>query len=434
MTSTDPSAPPTAAVTRGEGADHADHTGQADHAGQADHTDHEAHEDAVRDLVDELAPALVPGLVALRRDLHAHPELGHHEHRTTQLLAERLEAAGLAPQLLPGTGLVCDVGDPAAAPVVLRADIDALPVTETSGVPFASTTPGTTHACGHDVHTVVVLGAALVLVEAHRRGLLGGRVRLLFQPAEEVTPGGAVEVLATGVLEGAQRFYAVHCDPRLDVGRVGLRHGAITSASDHVRVRLRGSGGHTSRPHLTGDLVFALGQVVTSLPAVLSRRLDPRTGVNLTWGRVEAGNAPNAIPVQGCVEGTLRVLDVAAWKEAGDILREVVASVAAPYAVEAVVEITPSVPPVDNDEDSVRAFQHAARLVLPEGAEARTEQSLGGEDFGWYLQDGAPGALARLGTRSPGGRTFDLHQGDFVADEGAVEVGVRLVAAVALLG
>jgi len=391
-------------------------------------------EATIRAVVDELVPGLVPELVAVRRDLHAHPELGHHEHRTTQLLAERLEAAGLVPQLLPGTGLVVDVGDPAAAPVVLRADLDALPVPETSGVPFSSTTPGVTHACGHDVHTVVVLGAALLLAEAHRRGLVPGRVRLLFQPAEEVTPGGALEVLATGVLEGAQRFYAVHCDPRLDVGRVGLRHGAITSASDHVRVRLRGNGGHTSRPHLTGDLVFALGQVITSLPAVLSRRLDPRTGVNLTWGRVEAGGAPNAIPVEGCVEGTLRVLDVAAWKEAGALLEEVVASLASPYDVEAVVEVTPSVPPVDNDEESVRVLQHAARLVLPEGTEARTEQSLGGEDFGWYLQDGAPGALARLGTRTPGGRTYDLHQGDFVADEGAVEVGLRLLAAVALLG
>ena len=391
-------------------------------------------EASVRAVVDELVPGLVPEMVAVRRDLHAHPELGHHEHRTTQLLAERLAAAGLAPQLLPGTGLVVDVGDPEAAPVVVRADLDALPVPETSGVPFASTTPGVTHACGHDVHTVVVLGAALLLAQAHRRGLVPGRVRLLFQPAEEVTPGGALEVLATGVLEGAQRFYAVHCDPRLDVGRVGLRHGAITSASDHVRVRLRGRGGHTSRPHLTGDLVFALGQVITSLPAVLSRRLDPRTGVNLTWGRVEAGNAPNAIPVEGCVEGTLRVLDVAAWKEAGALLEEVVASLASPYDVEAVVEVTPSVPPVDNDEESVRALQRAARVVLPEGTEARTEQSLGGEDFGWYLQDGAPGALARLGTRTPGGRTYDLHQGDFVADERAVEVGLRLLAAVALLG
>jgi len=389
---------------------------------------------AVRALLDELLPGLLPELVALRRDVHAHPELGHHEVRTTTLLARRLEAEGLRPQLLPGTGLVCDVGDEDAPPVVLRADIDALPLDERSGLPFASTTPGAAHACGHDVHTTVVLGAGLVLAEAQRRGLLRGRVRLLMQPAEEVTPGGALEVLATGVLDDVVRYFAVHCDPRLDVGQVGLRHGPITSASDHVMVRLRGRGGHTSRPHLTGDLVYALGQVVIALPAVLSRRLDPRTGVNLTWGRIQAGAAPNAIPAEGCVEGTLRVLDVAAWQEAGAIVEEVVAGVTAPYRVDAQVELTRSVPPVDNDEAAVRSFQHAARAVLPEGAEARTEQSLGGEDFGWYLQEGRPGALARLGTRTPGGRTYDLHQGDFVADEGAVEVGVRLLAAVALLG
>lgn len=389
----------------------------------------------VRGLLDEVLPALEPELLALRRDLHAHPELGHSEHRTTQVVAERLEAAGLTPRLLPGTGLVCDVGDPAAAPVVLRADLDALPITETTGLPFASTVPGVAHACGHDVHTAVVLGAGLVLATAAERGLLPGRVRLLFQPAEEITPGGALEVISTGVLEGVQRFYAVHCDPRLDVGEVGLRHGAITSASDHVLVRLTGRGGHTSRPHLTGDLVYALGQVVVTLPALLTRRLDPRTGANLTWGRVEAGNAANAIPVEGRIEGTLRVLDVAAWQHAGTVISDAVSQVVAPYDVEAVVELTHSVPPVDNDEDSVRAFQHAARVALPEGAEARTEQSLGGEDFGWYLQDGgAPGALARLGTRAPGGPTYDIHQGDFVADERALAVGVRLLTAVALTG
>ncbi|MEJ5914802.1 amidohydrolase [Pseudokineococcus sp. 1T1Z-3] len=393
-----------------------------------------ARDEVVAGLVEELVPPLVAELVELRRDLHAHPELGRREHRTTQVLADRLVAAGLRPQLLPGTGLVCDVGDADAAPVVLRADLDALPLTETSGVPFASTSPGVAHACGHDVHTAVVLGVGLALAQAQARGAVPGRVRLLFQPAEEITPGGALDVLATGVLDGVHRFYAVHCDPRLDVGGVGLRHGPITSASDHVLVRLSGRGGHTSRPHLTGDLVFALGQVVTSLPGVLSRRLDPRTGVNLTWGRIEAGGAANAIPAEGCVEGTLRVLDVAAWKQAGQLLQEVVAGVAAPYDVEATVEVTPSVPPVDNDEESVRALQHAARLVLAEGAEARTEQSLGGEDFGWYLQDGAPGALARLGTRTPGGRSYDLHQGDFRADEDAIEVGVRLLLAVALLG
>jgi len=380
----------------------------------------------------ELPADLREELVAVRRDLHAHPELGNGEYRTTGVVVGRLQQAGLDVKRLPGTGLLCDIGDVTAAAVALRADLDALPVAEISGVEFTSTVPGVAHACGHDVHTTVVLGAGLVLAEMHARGALPGRVRLMFQPAEEVTPGGAMDVIAAGGLEGVSRLFAVHCDPRLDVGRVGLRAGPITSASDHVLVRLSGPGGHTSRPHLTADVVFALGQLAVTLPGVLGRRLDPRSGVNLTWGRIDAGIAPNAVPTSGEIEGTLRVLDVHAWEEAGDLIDAAVRHIVAPYGVEAEVVLTRSVPPVDNDAASVHLLQLAAHDELGADAEAPTEQSLGGEDFGWYLRHGVPGALARLGTRTPGGRSYDLHQGDLVIDEAAIGVGVRLLVATAL--
>lgn len=374
---------------------------------------------------------LADELVAFRRDLHAHPETGHNEHRTTQKVAERLQSAGLEPQLLPGTGLLCDIGTPRGRTVGLRADLDALPLHEETGLPYASVHEGVAHACGHDVHTTAVLGAGLALAELDRRGLLGGRVRLIFQPAEEVMPGGALTVVANGGLDGVDRAYAVHCDPSNDVGTVAIRPGAITSAADFVQVRLHGEGGHTSRPHLTQDLVFALAQVITQTPAVLSRRLDPRAGVALVWGRVAAGAASNAIPRSGEVAGSLRCLDAAVWARAGALVAEAVHEIVAPYGVTAEVVHTRGVPPTVNDPDAVLLVEEAVIGELGEGSVALAEQSLGGEDFAWMLEK-VPGAMMRLGTRTPGGRTYDLHQGDFVVDERATVVGARVLSAIAL--
>ena len=378
-------------------------------------------------------------LVAVRRDVHAHPELARTEVRTTRVLAERLRAAGLVPRLLEGSGLVCDIGRTgahgfgAAVPAVaLRADIDALPLDDACGLPFASTVPGVAHACGHDVHTAVVLGAGLVLARLHDDGLLPRPVRLIFQPAEEVMPGGSLDVLDQGGLDGVERIFAVHAEPKIDVGQVGTRIGPITSASDAITVTLTSPGGHTSRPHLTGDVVYALGQVITQVPAVLGRRLDPRSGVNLTWGAVHAGVAHNAIPGTGTVAGTLRCLDVRAWERAGEVLDEAVQQVVAPYDVEVDLEHVRGVPPVDNDEACTATLEAAARDLHGPDAVLLTEQSLGGEDFAWYLTK-VPGAMARLGTRTPGGRTFDIHQGDLEVDERAIGVGMGLLARAATL-
>jgi amidohydrolase len=384
-------------------------------------------------MTSDLTPLFVPyaeEIVAFRRDLHAHPETGHQEVRTTARIARRLEAAGLTPQPLPGTGLICDVG-PQGPVVLLRADIDALPLSDESGLAFASTVPGVSHACGHDVHTSAVLAAGLVLADLDRLSALPGRVRLVFQPAEEVMPGGALDVIAAGGLDGVERAFALHCDPSSDVGTVSLRAGAITSAADHVLVRLHGSGGHTSRPHLTEDVVFALSQVATQLPAILSRRLDPRAGVALVWGRMTAGGAANAIPRSGEIEGTLRCLDQEVWSAAGALLAEVAHEVVRPYGVRAEVLHTRGVPPTVNDPEAVLVAEQAVVTELGEGAVRVAEQSLGGEDFAWILEK-VPGVMMRLGTRSPGGRTYDLHQGDFVADERAIGIGARVLAAVAL--
>ncbi|WP_326635820.1 M20 family metallopeptidase [Streptosporangium sp. NBC_01755] len=371
-------------------------------------------------------------LINFRRDLHMHPELAFAEYRTTQRIAERLTAAGLAPSVLPrGTGLLCDVGSGDGPTVALRADIDALPVPDEKDVSYSSTVPGVCHACGHDVHTAVLLGTSLFLAQQAEAGLLPGRVRLIFQPAEEL-PGGALEVMASGGISGVDRIFGLHCDPRLDVGKVGLKAGPITSACDRVTIRVSGPGGHTARPHLTADLVFALAKILTELPAALSRRVDPRSSLSLVWGRVEAGSVANAIPDDGIAEGTVRCLDEAAWHAAPDMIKSLLESVAGAYGVEAEMDYARGVPPVVNDKVSVQMLAEAAEGVLGEGSSVPTEQSLGGEDFGWYLES-IPGAFARLGTREPGtAHLADIHQGTFDVDESAIGTGVRFLAATAL--
>lgn len=368
-------------------------------------------------------------LIALRRDLHAHPELSWREIRTTALVAARVERAGWRVTELPRAGLVAEIGD--EGPVVaLRADLDALPVPDLTDDPWASSVDGVTHACGHDVHTASLVGAAIALGKAHERALLRGRVRLLFQPAEEVMPGGALSLIEGGALTGVDRIFGLHCDPSLDVGRVGLREGPITGAADHLEVQLSGSGGHTSRPHLTEDLTYALAKVVTELPAILSRRLDPRAGVSVVWGIVQSGSAHNVIPATGRIGGTVRMLDAVAWSEAEKLVPVLVEQIVAPYGVHAQVDYQRGVPPVVNDVESIVALAHAVEEVLGVAGHVPTQQSLGGEDFGWYL-DRVAGAMGRLGTRTPGGPTYDLHQGNLRVDERAVAIGAKVLAHVA---
>jgi amidohydrolase len=371
-------------------------------------------------------------LIEFRRDLHAHPEIGYHEHRTTRRVALRLAAAGLRPMLLPkGTGLICDVGDPASGPVVaLRADLDALPIQDEKAVPYRSTVPNVCHACGHDVHTTILLGTGLYLAEQAKENPLPGRVRLIFQPAEEI-PGGALDVLAAGGIAGVDRIFALHCDPQLDVGKVGIRTGAITAACDKITVRVTGPGGHTARPHLTADLVFALGKLITELPAALTRRVDPRSSLSLVWGRVSAGTAANAIPDDGVVEGTVRCLDDEAWQVAPDLLKALIESVAGAYGVIAELEYQRNVPPTVNEAVSSAMFSTAAQRVLGADSVTSTPQSLGGEDFAWFLES-IPGALARLGVRTPGSASLDIHQAAFDVDERAIGLGVKLMAETSL--
>ena len=378
-------------------------------------------------------------LVAIRRDIHAHPEVGNAEHRTTAKVIEVLESCGLVAKVLPiGTGAWCDVlpygdlfDDTAAGLVGLRADLDALPIPDGSAVDFASKVPGVAHACGHDVHTTVVLGVGMILARLREDGLLRRGVRLIFQPAEETSPGGAVDAIDGGVLTDLSEIYALHCDPRTDAGQIALKTGPVTSAVSQISVTLTGSGGHTSRPHLTQDVVAALGALVTQTPLVFSRRVDPRSGVSMMWGRITAGSAPNAIPSSGQVQGTLRALTTSGWEQAKAMLPEVVTQVVAPFGVEARVTINEGTPPAVNAQSGVDRLAAAGEAMLGPGGVTATEQSLGGEDFSWMLQQ-VPGAMARLGVRTPGSASWpDIHHPSFRVDESCIDVGLKVLADVA---
>jgi amidohydrolase len=360
-------------------------------------------------------------LVAWRRHIHSHPELGRQEFATTQFVASHLADAGLNPKVLAGgTGLICDFGPEQGPRIALRADMDALPMADRTGMPYASQVPNVAHACGHDAHTAVLLGTALALNSVPE---LPVGVRLLFQAAEELMPGGAIDAIAAGAINGVSRIFALHCDPRLAVGRVAVRQGPITSAADHIEVTLHSQGGHTSRPHLTGDLVYALGTLITGLPGVLSRRIDPRTSTVMVWGAVNAGVAANAIPQTGMLAGTVRTANRDTWLTLEAIVGEAITALLAPLGVEHTLNYKRGVPPVVNEEISTRILTHAIEAVGPEVL-ADTRQSGGGEDFSWYLEE-IPGAMARLGVWSGRGPQLDLHQPTFDIDERALAVGVR---------
>lgn len=342
------------------------------------------------------------------------------EYNTTEYLTGVLTEHGMTPTLFPGTGLMVDIGPSEGERLAFRADIDALPLTETTGLDYSSTVPGVAHSCGHDIHTVIALALACALNSID----LPLGIRVIFQPAEEVMTGGATDVIQFGGLEGVHAIYALHVEPKLKVGRVGVRAGAITSASDVIEVRVRGEGGHTSRPHLAKDVVYALGKLVTELPTLLSRRVDPRTGTVLVFGTINAGFASNAIPESGIVSGTLRTADIGTWRSMRPLIGELVAQVLAPTGVEHELIYNPGVPPVLNDDVATALLASAARDLDPQSV-VQAPQSSGGEDFSWYLEH-VPGSMARLGCWSGQGPRQDLHQSDLNVDERCIGVGVKL--------
>lgn len=385
--------------------------------------------------LDRWLSARGPELVAVRRHIHAHPELSGQEFKTSALIMRTLSDAGLAPQLLPKrNGVICDIpGNGSEKRIIaLRADLDALPLPDTKDVSYKSTVDGACHACGHDVHTTILIGVGLALDQLSKRGQLPGTVRLLFQPSEEATPSGALDVIAAGGVKNVSAIFGLHCAPQLPVGLVGVRSGPFTAAADLVEVRLSGPGGHTARPHLTADLVHALSRVVVDVPALLDRRVDPRAGVSMVFGAIRAGEAANAIPIEGFARATVRVLNREAWQDVQAIVEKLIRDVVAPTGAEVTIDYRRHVPPVVNDRLATAVIAGAAGAALGPDRVVEAELSMGGEDFAFY-QEHVPGSMMRLGVGIPGSPVkFDIHQSAFDADERAIGHGVRVMVHTAL--
>jgi len=371
------------------------------------------------DYVRSIATRVAPRAVELRRAIHRRPELGRHEFATTQLVVRALAAAGIDSRVRPAaTGLTADMGDGGSL-VGFRADLDALPIHEQTGLPFASELPGLMHACGHDAHTAIAVGIALALEEL---GPLPGRVRFVFQPAEELFPGGADELLGEGAIDGVQAIIAFHVDPTIPPGQIGFKTGPITSSSDRFVITVDGPGGHTARPHDSVDTIFAAGQVITQLPAMLDRLVDARLPLSLVFGRVQGGMVGNVIPTSVELSGTCRSLDHDTWERMPKLIERLVHEIVAPLGAAATISYDVGIPPVINDQFVVAEVEYAVSSVLGTHAVALTHASLGAEDFSYFLQE-IPGALFRLGAQRPDRKT-DLHSAWFDIDEAAIEIGI----------
>lgn len=367
------------------------------------------------------ARAFAPDAVRMRRDLHRHPEVAWTERRTTYRIAEALSGYGLDPIVrADSVGLTVEVGT--GSPIVgFRADIDALPIHEGTGAPYRSQIDGVMHACGHDAHAAIAVGIARTLAMLDD---LPGTARIIFQPAEEELPSGAVTLIEEGVLEHLAALIAFHVDPTIPPGVVGLKAGAITSAADKLHIRLSGPGGHTSRPHRTVDLVHVAARIVIDLPVLVRSELDPRQHLAMVFGRISGGDTANAIPTEVDISGTARVQESEVWNGIAEIIDRQIEAIAAPFGAGIEVSHLRGAPPVDNDAAVIEIIKSAASTVLgPKGVQP-TPQSMGSEDFAWFLEH-VPGALIRLGA----GRNqhpVDLHSPTFEIDETAIEHGIAV--------
>lgn len=373
-----------------------------------------------------VSTALRTRLVALRRDLHQHPELSFAEQRTSDVLARQLES--LAPARIhrvARTGLIARIaGKDSRAPVVaIRGDIDALPIQEATGLPFASTNAGVMHACGHDVHATWAIGAAALLIAAPA----DGDVLVVLQPAEEIGEG-AIAVLESGVLDDARAIFGAHVDRRFLVGQVVAQAGPLAASADVFDIALIGQGAHGARPHESADPIVCMAAIISALQTIVSRRVNPAIPAVVTVGMVSAGTAPNVIPDRAELRGTLRATDNETRALLQAEVRDICGHIAAAHRVEAKVTFSSGVPPVVNDVRASAWAVEAAAAVL--GADAIVPlgfTNMAAEDFACYQRQ-IPGCFLRVGAREPGEPVIAAHSPQFDVAEGAIFVGAAVLA------
>ncbi|HLP90704.1 MAG TPA: M20 family metallopeptidase [Nostocaceae cyanobacterium] len=379
--------------------------------------------------IKDLATTLAPRLVEIRRHLHAHPELSGQEYQTAAFVAGVLSSSGLHVEEGVGkTGVVGEIqGNYPNHPVLaIRTDMDALPIQERTGLEFASRTEGIMHACGHDVHTTVGLGTAMVLAEIAAE--LGGKVRFLFQPAEEIAQG-ANWMVENGAMKDVAAIFGLHVFPSIPAGSVGIRYGALTAAADDLEIVILGESGHGARPHEAVDAIWIAAQVITALQQAISRTQNPLRPVVLSIGQIKGGRAPNVIADKVQLLGTVRSLHPETRTQLPNWIENIVASVCNSYDAKYQVNYRLGVPSVQNDYTLTQLLQSAAEEAWSsDRVQVLPEPSLGAEDFSVYL-DHAPGSMFRLGVGYKDRiMNFPLHHPQFEIDESAILTGVVTLA------
>jgi len=368
--------------------------------------------------------------VRIRRTLHANPELSYQEHETSALVRRHLQEWGIPHVTMAGTGVVglLHGQDPDSRIVALRADMDALPILEENDVPYRSTREGVMHACGHDVHTTCLLGAARILHTL--RDEWKGTVKLVFQPGEEKNPGGASLMIREGVLEDPrpQAIFGMHVNPQLEVGHVSFRSGKVMASADELYITVRGAGGHAAAPHWTTDTILVASHIVTSLQQVVSRNNSPFSPSVLSICSIQGGHTTNVIPSEVRLMGTFRAMDEAWRFRAHEIIRRQVTSIAEAMGAEVDLHIDVGYPGVHNHEGLHAVARPLAEDFMGPARVGETELRMGAEDFGFYTLQ-VPGCFFRLGTANASkGITHGVHTPRFDIDESAIPIGTGLMA------
>ncbi len=390
--------------------------------------------------IAKAAEALHHALVAQRRDFHMYPELSNREERTSRVIAEKLKALGFD-DIRTGVsryGVVALLKGAKPGPVVaVRADMDALPVEETLAAPYKSRNPGVKHACGHDVHMTVALGAAELL--SRMRGEIAGSVKFIFQPAEEGAPegedSGAARMIAEGALENPRpaAIFALHTNPLLEAGKIGYQPGAALASSDSLTIRIIGKKVHAAWPHQGIDPIVVAAECLLALQTIRSRRIDPVEPLVLTIGSIHGGNRRNIIADEVRMEGTLRTHSEAVRERARSLVKEIVGNVAAAHGARAEVAWSPrSIPPTVNDAALVEATLPVMRRTLGPENVVQSAPVMGGEDF-TFFQRVIPGFMFWLGVGNAAkGITAMLHTPEFDADESSLVAGVKVMTSIVL--
>ena len=369
-------------------------------------------------------------LIAIRRDIHAHPELGFDTVRTAAIVEQELLRLGLTPQTGVGrTGVMVDItGAQPGKTVLLRADMDALPIHEQTGLPFSSIWPGKMHACGHDIHTATLLGVAAILADL--RSQLHGTVRLIFQPAEETPESGAQAMIAAGAADGIDVAITLHNKPELAAGEIALTRGASTASSDEFDLVIHGKSTHAARPHMGTDPIIAAASLVTQLQTIVSRELDPANSAVLTIGHIHGGTTHNIISDSCLIQGTIRAKSPQARAHMEDAFRRICAGVALSLNTRIEVNYQRGVPPLMNDDALIDALEPILSHQFGKPVVAKPSSSFGAEDFSLFTER-VPGCQIHIGSGAPG-RDDHLHNSDYQPDERSIHAGTQALARIAI--